>query len=263
MKSWVIAAPSSGSGKTSITLGLARACVRRGLRVQCFKVGPDYLDPTYLEKASGQPCLNLDPWMSGETYVKELFHKVQAQNDVVLVEGVMGLFDGASPHSLEGSTAAVAKLLNLPILLVVPAKGMARSICATVQGHHAFEEGVRIGGVIANFVGSASHGQLLADALHSAKLPPLFGAIPSGALPELPSRHLGLVDATEWKGFHEVLEELASTVERHVSIHHWLGTDLPPTPKTQAPPRSKPPRCGLASPQMPPFALYTPTISKP
>lgn len=224
MNGWVIAAPASGSGKTSLTLGLVRACVQRGLRVQCFKVGPDFLDPTYLSRASGQPCFNLDPWMSSPEYIRHLYNNARQLNDIVFVEGVMGLFDGASPTSLEGSTAEVAQLLGLPVLFVVPAGGMARSICATVQGFHHFAPDVELGGVIANFVGSAAHGQLLATALAAANLPPLLGALPKDALPTLPGRHLGLIDARELTEFDTLLNELAQAVRQHVNLDALLAS---------------------------------------
>jgi cobyrinic acid a,c-diamide synthase len=213
---WIVAAPASGSGKTSITLGLAKACARRGLRVQCFKVGPDYLDPTYLKQASGQPCLNLDIWMCGKEYVRRLFNHAMNHNDIVLIEGVMGLFDGASSTELEGSTAEIARWLDVPILLVVPAKGMARSIAPLVHGFCSFLPELRIQGVVANFVGSPAHVTLLREALASAKLPPLLGAIPKDALVHLPGRHLGLHAAEEHKALENTLHELANQVERSI-----------------------------------------------
>lgn len=227
MKAWVIAAPSSGSGKTSVTLGLARACVRRGLRVQCFKVGPDYLDPTYLARASRNACLNMDPWMAGEQHVRKQYEEAKAKNDVILIEGVMGLFDGASSVDLQGSTAEVARMLDLPVLLVVPAGGMARSLCAIVHGFNSFSPQVRIGGVIANFIGSDSHRTLLHDALCAANLPPLLGAIPKDALPSLPGRHLGLVDAAEVSEIDTLFNEMANSMEQFLDLHALVESPLP------------------------------------
>jgi cobyrinic acid a,c-diamide synthase len=188
----VVAGTESGVGKTSLTLGLVMLLRRRGLRVQTFKVGPDYLDPTYLTLASGRPCYNLDGWMSSETYVRELFCRASQDADIAVVEGVMGLFDGADEGSLEGSTAQIATWLAAPILLVTNAHGSARSIAALVHGYSSFEPGVSLSGVIANHCGSEEHGRLLANSLRLASLAPLVGAIPRGALSELRSRHLGL-----------------------------------------------------------------------
>ncbi len=218
MKSWIVAAPASGSGKTSVTLGLARAARLRGLRVQCFKVGPDFLDPTYLTCASGKDALNLDSWMSGSEYVIQRYTKTCSENDLVLIEGVMGLFDGANPESLDGSTAALAQLLNIPVLLVVPAQGMALSIAALVQGMHTFAPGVGVGGVIANFVGSAKHGELLQAALSAYGQPPLLGALVKGALPPLPSRHLGLHSADEVADLDTHLDALAQVLENSLDL---------------------------------------------
>jgi len=191
----VIAGTQSGVGKTSLAVGLARLLRQRGLRVQCFKVGPDYLDPTYLALASGRRCYNLDGWMMGEAYVRELFGRACQDADIAVIEGVMGLFDGADAASVEGSTAEIARWLDAPVVLVVDAHGMGRSLAATVHGYATFDPGIRVGGVIANRCGSERHMEWLADSLQSADLPPLVGAVRRGALPELPSRHLGLVTA--------------------------------------------------------------------
>ncbi|HNW92876.1 MAG TPA: cobyrinate a,c-diamide synthase [bacterium] len=189
----VIAGTQSGTGKTTISLGVARALRDAGLRVQPFKVGPDFLDPTHLARAAGRTCYNLDPWMTSDDYCRRLVATRAADATLALVEGVMGLFDGAAPGALAGSTAAVAQLLAAPVLLVVDAAGMAGSIAAMVQGYCTFAPGVNIAGVIANRVGSPGHTVLLAQALAAAGLPPLLGGIPAGALPVLPERHLGLV----------------------------------------------------------------------
>lgn len=230
MKSWIVAAPASGSGKTSVTLGLARAARLRGLRVQCFKVGPDFLDPTYLACASGKAALNLDSWMSGTEYVIQCYTKACPENDLVLIEGVMGLFDGARPDSLDGSTAAIAQLLNIPVLLVVPAQGMALSIAALVQGMHTFAPGVNVGGVIANFVGSAKHGELLQAALSAYGQPPLLGALVKGALPPLPSRHLGLHSADEVADLDAHLDALAQVLENSLDLNKLFAEGLQQAP---------------------------------
>jgi len=130
----VIAGAGSGVGKTSLTLGLAAALRRRGLVVQTFKVGPDYLDPTHLARASGRACYNLDGWMTGRDYVRRLASAKSQDADLAIVEGVMGLYDGASPVSPAGSTAEIARWLNAPVLLVLNAHGAARSLAAIVHG---------------------------------------------------------------------------------------------------------------------------------
>ncbi len=214
----LIAGTGSGVGKTSITLGLIAALKQRGLVVQSFKVGPDFLDPTWHSLASGRPCYNLDGWMCGEQYVRNLFAEKTADADIAIVEGVMGLFDGADPASSEGSSAEIARWLGLPVLLVVNSHGVARTLAATVKGFCSFEEGVRISGVIANQAGSARHVDWLAESLQSAALPPLVGALPRNGLPTLPGRHLGLVTAGSATVTPELLQELADRIEQQVQL---------------------------------------------
>jgi cobyrinic acid a,c-diamide synthase len=225
---FVVAGTGSGVGKTSISIGLAVALRRRGIRVHPFKVGPDFLDPTYLSAASGSTCYNLDTWMCGQDYVKSLYRSQTNMGGLALVEGVMGLFDGAKTDSSVGSSAEVARLLNLPVLLVVNAHGVARSICATVKGFASFEDGVKIAGVIANHVGSEAHTQMLKEALHASDLPPLIGAIPRGSLPELNSRHLGLVSASEEQALSTTLDELADAIETYLDVDAFAGSALTP-----------------------------------
>ncbi len=194
-KTLVVCATQSGSGKTSITLALIAAFRRRGLIVQPFKVGPDFLDPTYLAHAAGRPCYNLDGWMMGEGEVRASFARHSADADLCIVEGVMGLFDGAHAQGSAGSTAEIAALLGAPVLLVVDVRGMSRSAAALVKGFVEFDSAVKVEGVILNRVGSSSHGATIAEALHYSNLPPVLGTFTSGSLPALPSRHLGLVAA--------------------------------------------------------------------
>ena len=214
----VIAGTASGVGKTSLTLGLVRALARQGLRVQTFKVGPDFLDPTYLARASGRTCYNLDGWMSGRPYVGQLFAQATADADLAIIEGVMGMFDGASPCGLEGSTAEIASWLNAPVLLVVDAHGAARSLAATVKGFAEFEANVCVAGVVANRSGSQQHRAWLAAALAAASLPPLVGAVPRDAFPALESRHLGLVTADRQSLTDRALEQLADACCDHVDL---------------------------------------------
>ena len=212
----VIAGTQSGVGKTSVTLGLVAALSRKGLRVQTFKVGPDYLDPTWLKRASGRPCYNLDGWMCGESYVKELFALKAADADIAVIEGVMGLFDGADPAGLSGSTAEVAGWLDAPVLLVTNAHGAARSFAAMVHGFAGFEPGISVAGVIANRCGTERHVEGLRMSLESAGLPRLLGAVRRDSLPPLASRHLGLVAAEASAG--EALDALADSIESPLDI---------------------------------------------
>jgi len=220
----VIAGTESGVGKTSLAAGLVRALRGRGLRVQPFKVGPDFLDPTYLALAAGRTCYNLDGWMTDQTYVRQLFRRATADADLAVIEGVMGLYDGAHPATLEGSTAEVAIWLNAPVLLVANAHGVARSLAATVKGFVELERCVGICGVIANRSGSETHRAWLAEALLQAGLPPLLGAVPRSALPELKSRHLGLVAANTRDCLPETaMAALAAAVEKHVEVGRILA----------------------------------------
>jgi cobyrinic acid a,c-diamide synthase len=218
----VIAGTGSGVGKTSLTVGLARCLARRGLRVQTFKVGPDFLDPTYLTLASSRTCYNLDGWMTSREYINELFSQATADADIAIIEGVMGMFDGASPTTLEGSTAEMALWLDAPVILIVDAHGAARSLAATVRGFSQFDARVRVAGVIANRGGSERHRAWLAESLSAAAVAPLIGMLPDGSLPTLPSRHLGLVTADEKLLPTDVLDQLADICERHVDLSQLM-----------------------------------------
>jgi len=214
----VIAGTQSGVGKTSLSLAIVAALKKRGLRVQTFKVGPDFLDPSYLTVASERPCYNLDGWMAGRDYVRRLFARTSKSADISLIEGVMGLFDSAGPESSEGSTAEIARWLDAPVLLVVDAHGIARSLAAVVKGYADFENDLNVAGVIANRCGSERHASLLASSLAAASLPPLVGGVTQDGLPILPSRHLGLVTADSGNLPASVLDGLADAIERYASV---------------------------------------------
>jgi len=188
----LIAGVSSGVGKTSFTLGLCAALRRRGLDVRVFKCGPDYLDPTYHRVASGQPVFNLDGWLMGEAALRSTF--ARNTGEIALIEGVMGLFDGASPNALTGSSAEVALWLGAPVVLVCDASGMARSVAALAHGFASFEPALNVAGLICNRVGSRGHLELIRRA--SAR-PALLGGLPKQAAPSFPERHLGLHTARE------------------------------------------------------------------
>jgi len=236
----VIAGTHSGAGKTSFTLALARALARRGRETQTFKVGPDFLDPTYLALASGRPCYNLDGWMAGHDHCRRLFARATADADCALVEGVMGLFDGADAQGDEGCTAEIARLLDAPVILVVNVHGMGRSFAALVKGYTTFQTDLRFTGVVANHCGSERHAALLSDSLQAAGLPPLLGAIPRGAFPELASRHLGLVTADRGQLPESLLDALADALERNLSLETLFPKMLTKTKKAIGTPEFAP-----------------------
>ena len=186
----VIAGTSSNVGKTTVMVGLVRALRARGLRVAVFKCGPDYLDPTYHVRAADAPCHNLDGWMMGREAVLSTFTRASQGADIALLEGVMGLFDGASPTSDEGSTAEIAKWLQAPVLLVCDAGGMARSIAALARGFATFDADLQVAGLICNRIGSRGHLDLLRKATGGS--PPVMGGLPKEAALAFADRHLGL-----------------------------------------------------------------------
>ena len=215
----VIAAAQSGSGKTTVATGLMVALTRRGLKVQPYKVGPDYIDPTYHTAATGRPSRNLDSWMFDGDGLRRLFTRSAAGADLALIEGVMGLFDGAGPTGEDGSTAQVAAWLSAPVLLVVDARGMAGTAAAIVRGLAEFDPRVRVVGVIFNNVGSQHHYRLLAEAVKSrvAGVEPV-GYLPKEAAIRLPERHLGLVPSYEKTAVESYLDSLAEVVGRTVDF---------------------------------------------
>jgi cobyrinic acid a,c-diamide synthase len=192
----VVAAPASGSGKTTVATGLMAALTEQGLDVSPHKVGPDYIDPGYHALAAGRPGRNLDPWLTGEDLVAPLFAHGARDADVAVVEGVMGLYDGAAGAGEFASTAHVAKLLGAPVVLVVDAASAGRSVAALVHGFVTYDPGVRIGGVILNRVGSDRHEEICRAAIEETGLP-LLGVLRRTHDAATPSRHLGLVPAAE------------------------------------------------------------------
>ncbi|MFC5665689.1 cobyrinate a,c-diamide synthase [Kitasatospora misakiensis] len=193
----VVAAPSSGAGKTTIATGLIAALAARGLAVSPHKVGPDYIDPGYHGLAAGRPGRNLDAFMCGPERIAPLFLHGAAGADVAVVEGVMGLFDGASGRGELASTAHVAKLLRAPVVLVVDASSQSRSVAALVHGFASWDPEVRLAGVILNRVASDRHERLLREALEEGSGVPVLGSVRRSAAVATPSRHLGLIPAVE------------------------------------------------------------------
>jgi cobyrinic acid a,c-diamide synthase len=218
----VVAAPASGSGKTTITTGLIGALRQAGHRVAPFKVGPDFIDPGYHALAAGRPGRNLDPVLVGERLIGPLYAHGAAGADIAVIEGVMGLFDGRIAHATTmpaaGSTAHVAGLLGAPVILVVDARGQSHSIAALLHGFSTFDSATRIAGVILNRVGSARHEQVLRQACEQAGVA-VLGAIPRAAELELPTRHLGLVTAVEYgRRARAAVEAMTVLVARHVDL---------------------------------------------
>lgn len=195
MKAFVLAAPHSGSGKTTVASLLCLALRVRGVRVQPFKLGPDYLDPTHLTRAAGRQTRNLDTFLLPPERMRELFDRAAAQDDVSVIEGVMGLYDGRDPASDEHSSAALAKLLGVPVILVIDASGMARTVAAVAAGLRDFGP-AEVAGVILNRVGSVRHAELCEIALAQVGLPMLGFLLRDEAL-HLPARHLGLLSAEQ------------------------------------------------------------------
>ncbi|NUP52169.1 MAG: cobyrinate a,c-diamide synthase [Catenulispora sp.] len=192
----VIAAPASGHGKTTVATGIVKALSDRGFAVAPFKVGPDYIDPGYHALAAGRPGRNLDPYMVGTQRIAPLFAHGVAGADLAVVEGVMGLYDGATDEGELASTAQVAKLLDAPVLFVVDAAAQGRSIAALVHGFRSFDPEVRLAGVVLNRVGSETHRRILTGALDELGVP-VLGALRRDARVCAPSRHLGLVPVAE------------------------------------------------------------------
>ncbi len=229
----VVAGTGSGAGKTTVACGLIGALRARGLRVQGFKVGPDYIDPSHHALASGRPGRNLDAFLAGPELIAPLFRHGARGADIAVIEGVMGLFDGASGRGELASTAHVAKLLRAPVLLVLDAAGQARSAAAVVHGYRTFDPDVHVAGVVFNRVGSAHHEQLLREAVALAEtgtraegecLPasvgvPVLGALRRDERLATPERHLGLVPAGERKAAtRAALGALAEALGRYADV---------------------------------------------
>jgi cobyrinic acid a,c-diamide synthase len=219
----VIAGVSSGVGKTTVTLGLLEAFRRRGLRVQAFKVGPDFIDPGFHAAVTGRPSYNLDGWMCTREHVVGSVARHASDADLAIVEGVMGCFDGTEGKNDEGSTAQVAKWLGAPVALVVDASALARSAAAVVLGFERFDPDLALAAVILNRVAGETHARWLRDAIESA-----CRAAPVGFLPQcedlsLPERHLGLVTALEHRLAPGFRDRLAAVIEQHVDLDRLLS----------------------------------------
>jgi len=214
----VVAGSHSGVGKTTISLGLMAAFKKRGLRVQGFKVGPDFIDPGHHGRLLGTPSRNLDGWMLTKRYNLETFYQSMCDKDLAIVEGVMGLFDGYDGRSEAGSTSQMAKWLGCPVILVVDASSMARSMAALVHGFQSFDPDVRLEGVIANRVGSRLHLRFLAEAMESIPHITFLGGLPRTQEITIPERHLGLITSDEDPYPIDLFDTLASLMEEHLEL---------------------------------------------
>ncbi len=223
----MIAAPASGQGKTMITAALARLHRRQGRRVKVFKCGPDFLDPQIHTVASDAPCENLDFRMGGEDDVAWRLARAAHDNDVILIEGVMGLFDG------DPSAADLARRYNLPILLVIDGSAMAKSFGAIVLGMKTYQPDTRVVGALANCVGSAYHAQLLEQSLPEGVA--WFGAVPRNAESALPERHLGLLPASEIAGLAQRIDQLADRIAETAAAALPPPAEFPDTPQPDLP----------------------------
>lgn len=230
-KGFMIAGTSSGSGKTTLTLAFLAALAARGYRLAPFKVGPDFIDPGHHTRITGTTSRNLDGWMLTRGYNQDIFRRCCRSADLAVVEGVMGLYDGYDGRSEAGSTAQMAKWLDLPVLLVVDARSMARSAAALVQGFERFDSNVRFAGVVFNRIGSSRHLAYLQEALEGHVSMPCLGGIPRDDAIEIPERHLGLHTADDHPLDKNATARLATMVENHVDLDRLLekATQLPVT----------------------------------
>jgi cobyrinic acid a,c-diamide synthase len=227
----VLGGASSGSGKTTLAVALLAALRDRGLRVAAFKCGPDYLDPGYHARAAGAPSHNLDGWMMGRDAVLATFARAARGADVAIVEGVMGLHDGASPVSDAGSTAEIARWLEAPVALVLDASGMARTAAAIAAGLAGFDPRLRVSALVCNRVGSRGHLELLREAVAT---PPVLGGFPARTDLAFPERHLGLVTASRRVLPDEQIAAWARLAEE------WLDVDALLAAARAAPPLAVP-----------------------
>jgi len=235
MNGLLVAAPRSGSGKTTLTLGLLAALTRRGLAVAPAKTGPDYIDTTILARAAGRPAINLDPWAMSPERLQSLASRHAATADLLLVEGVMGLFDGAADG--RGSTADLAATLGLPVILVLDAERQSQSIAALAHGFATWRPEAKVAGLIVNRAASTRHELMLRAALTAIDIP-LLGVIPRREALGLPDRHLGLVLPDEIAGFDKVMTAAADAMEDYVDLNLLLAlsSPLPSTPSGRVAP---------------------------
>ncbi|WP_176229384.1 cobyrinate a,c-diamide synthase [Candidatus Hakubella thermalkaliphila] len=219
----VLAGTNSSVGKTTVALGIMLALKKRNLKVQPFKVGPDYIDPTYHTQATGRACRNLDSWLLSPDTILELFERQAIKSDVSIIEGVMGLYDGVSDRSEKGSTALLSKILRCPVILIVDAHSLSRSAGAIVLGYQKFDKEVRIVGVILNNIGSSTHYQWAKNSIEEKTGIPVLGFLPRDKNLHLPERHLGLIPTQEKELLQRSLcDRLAGLVDKNIDLDKVL-----------------------------------------
>ncbi|WP_418789919.1 cobyrinate a,c-diamide synthase [Phosphitispora sp. TUW77] len=216
---FMIAGTHSGVGKTTITTGIMAALASAGFKVQPYKVGPDYIDPTYHTMATGNKSRNLDTWILDNETVKKVFVKSASKADIAVIEGVMGVFDGSSGTVDQGSSAHMAKLIDCPVILIVDTSSMARSAAALVSGFLNFDPDLKIAGVILNKIGSERHLKLVTEAIETYCNIPVVGYVKKNAALELPSRHLGLVPTVEGGELPRMVNSLAGEISKGIDIN--------------------------------------------
>lgn len=223
MKKIVIAAASSGAGKTTVTLGIMQALKKRGLTVQPFKVGPDYIDTNYHQAITEVPSINLDSFLiADDNSLASLFQKHAASADIAVIEGVMGLFDGLGVDRDNASTSFIAKCTKTPVILVIDGKAISTSAAAIVAGFNNFDPELQLAGVIVNRVASENHFSLIKGAIERYTNVPVLGYLPKNADVALPERHLGLVPQEEMKELETKWELLGSLIEAHLDMEKLL-----------------------------------------
>ncbi len=223
----LISAIRSGAGKTTVTLGLLAALARRGIRLRAAKAGPDYIDPAFHAAATGAPCVNLDSWTMPPALLQTLMARATENADLVVVEGVMGLFDGVpAANGRDGSSASIAAQFRLPVILVLDVTAQSQSAAAVVRGFATHHPDVRIAGVVLNRVGSERHRKLITDAIAALNIP-VVGSVPRNAAFALPERHLGLVQAGEHGDLARRINALADMAEKHLDLDAILALAAP------------------------------------
>jgi len=256
----VIAGTTSGVGKTTVAIGLMGALRKHGLKVQPFKTGPDYIDPSYHTWVTGESSRNLDTWLLSRDGVLELFTRAMRGKDIAVVEGVMGLYDGHSSLNEEGSTAELAKLLGAPVLLVVDSRKGARSLAAMVAGYHAFDSSLRLGGVILNGIGSDEHLRLCREAIEHYTEIAVLGYLPRRDSLSLPERHLGLIPTVEGSASKEFLKNLVDQCQATLNIPQILSLSeqavAPQAEPVLFPPVPKPAMARIAVAKDKAFSFY-------
>ena len=251
----VVAGTHSGAGKTTVATGIMAALRRRGLRVQGFKIGPDFIDPTFHRAATGRVSHNLDGWMLSRAANLEIFARATAGADVAVIEGVMGMFDGKDGRSLEGTTAEMAIWLDAAVLLVIDAAALAGSAAAIVHGFDTLVRDVRVAAVVANRIAGPRHYEFLRDAIAARCRPQSVGYLPRDAALAFPERHLGLHMAPE-SLTEDRLGALAECVETHMDLYRLLSLSTRPRGTAPAPAIGSPVRARIGVARDAAFCFY-------